>query len=174
MSLRKGMSPIHRSSGPIRLPNFVHDIRSAQCVFCPYGAEVKVGDRVIAWDDRTVFDRMPRERFVEITAIKAFRTNGRVVTLDFAVAPELEVARIAEDSETSVDALLDHRNGLPTYDALRTPVVVYFRPCHAGDDVLQLVPDLDVRVREPLRIDLCGLLWMRFKQWLRGWVWRNS
>jgi predicted metalloprotease with PDZ domain len=119
------------TSGPPRLPSYVRNVNSAQCLFCPYGAGVKVGDRVIAWDEKTVFDRTPRERTVEITAVKAFRTNGRVITLDMVVASDEEVARIAEDSEISAHALLTHHSGKSTYDTENTPVVVYFRTSEA-------------------------------------------
>lgn len=131
-----------RRGDPARLPNFVHDIRSARCVFCPYGTKVKVGDRVLAWDDRTVFDRTPRERPVEVTDVKTFRSNGRVVTLDMGVTDDAELARIAEDSEVSVDALFNHRAGQPTYDSERPPVVVYFRGCEPAGEMEQRTPGL--------------------------------
>jgi hypothetical protein len=174
MPLRK--KPTSRASRPARLPSYVNNVNSAQCLFCPYGTDVKVGDRVIAWDEKTVFDRTPRERVVEITAVKAFRTNGRVITLDMVVASDEEVARIAEDSEISARALLTHRSGTSTYDTQNTPVVVYFRTYEPRNDVLQLVPDLDVTARgnAPVRrYDHIGL-WARLKTWLHGWVWRNS
>lgn len=136
-----------RRRDPVRLPNFVHDIRSARCVFCPYGAKVKVGDRVLAWDDRTVFDRMPRERLVEVTDIKTFRSNGRVVTLNVVVIDDAELARIAEDSEVSVDALFSHRASQPTYDSERPPVVVYFRGCEPTGEMEQQTPGLYVVAR---------------------------
>lgn len=168
--------PMPRAKGPVRLPSYVRNVNSAQCLFCPYGTDVKVGDRVIAWDEKTVFDRTPRERVVEITAVKAFRTNGRVVTLDFVVASDEEVARIAEDSEISPRALLTHRSGTSTYDTQNTPVVVYFRSYEQKNDVLSLVPDLDVTAtgNQPVRrFDHVGL-WARLKTWLRGWMWHNS
>lgn len=174
MLFRKGKPFEDEYASLPRLPNFVHDIRSAQCVFCPYGAEIRVGQRAIAWDDRTVFDRMPRERPVEIIAVREFRSNGRVVTLNVTIASDAELARIAVDSETSVEALLNHRKGQPTYDAKRTPVVVYFRPCNAAGDSLQFVPDLDVCAREPVDRGFTAQLRMRLKQWLSGWVWRNA
>lgn len=172
MFLRKGKPLADEYAGIIRLPNFVHDVRSSQCVFCPYGAQLRAGERAIVWDDRTVFDRMPRERLVDVVAVREFRSNGRVVTLDCAVASAAEVARIAEDSEATVEALLNHRRGQPTYNESRLPVVVYFQPCNAGEDLLQFVPHLDVCAREPLRRDAVQL-WMRFRQRLRGWVWRS-
>lgn len=168
--------PMPRAKGPVRLPSYVRNVNSAQCLFCPYGTDVKVGDRVIAWDEKTVFDRTPRERVVEITAVKAFRTNGRVVTLDFVVASDEEVARIAEDSEISPRALLTHRSGTSTYDTQNTPVVVYFRSYEQKNDVLSLVPDLDVTAtgNQPVRRFDHVRLWARLKTWLRGWMWRNS
>lgn len=172
MLLRKGKPFEVEYDGVTRLPNFVHDVRAAQCVFCPYGAKLAVGERAIAWDDRTIFDRMPRERLVDVVAIKEFRSNGRVITLDCAPASDDEVARIAVDSETTIEALLNHRRGQPTYNPRRTPVVVYFQPCNVDVDLLQFVPDLDVCAREPLRHD-SAQRWMRFRQWLRGWVWRS-
>lgn len=175
MPLRNNKST-SRVNGPARLPSFVRNVNSAQCLFCPYGADVKVGDRVIAWDEKTVFDRTPRERVVEITAVKAFRTNGRVITLDMVVASDEEVARIAEDSEISPRALLTHRSGTSTYDTQNTPVVVYFRIYEAKNDVLSLVPDLDVTAtnHRPVRRYDQANLWARLKTWLHGWMLRNS
>jgi hypothetical protein len=134
----------HRTHGPARLPSYVRNVNSANCLFCPYGTDFKVGDRVIAWDEKTVFGREQRERLVEITAVKIFRTNGRVVTLDFVVASEAEVARIAADSEIAAHMLLTHRNGKSSYDTKNPPMVLYFRRCEAKDGVLGLVPDLDI------------------------------
>lgn len=136
-----------RRRDPVRLPNFVHDVRAARCVFCPYGTKVKAGDRVLAWDDRTAFDHTPRERLVEVTDVKTFRSNGRVVTLDMGVTDDAELARIAEDSEVSVDALFNHRAGQPTYDAERPPVVVYFRGCEPAGEMEQRTPGLYVVAR---------------------------
>ncbi|MGB9429121.1 MAG: hypothetical protein WCC11_04490 [Gammaproteobacteria bacterium] len=175
MFLRKKKSR-SGTSGPPRLPSYVRNVNSAQCLFCPYGTDVKVGDRVIAWDEKTVFDREQRERVVEITAIKTFRTNGRVVTLDFVVASEEDVTRIAEDSEIAPHALLTHRSGKSTYDTENTPVVVYFRTYEPKNDMLQLVPDLDIATagNAPLSRYRYTSPWSRFKAWLRGWTWRNS
>jgi len=174
MPLRKNSTS--RTSGPARLPSYVRNVNSAQCLFCPYGADVKVGDRVIAWDEKTVFDRTPRERVVEITAVKSFRTNGRVITLDMVVASDEEVKRIAEDSEISAHALLTHRSGKSTYDTQNTPVVVYFRTYEAKNDMLQLVPDLDVTStgNQPSKRYQHISLWSRLKSWLSGWTLRNS
>lgn len=119
---------------PNRLPNFVHDVGTAACVFCPYGADVKAGDRVLAFDERTVFGRRQRERLVEVTAVKRFRSTGRFITLEATIAREDEIARIAEDSEVSVGMLYDHRVGNPTFIEERSPVVVYFTPCDAAAD----------------------------------------
>ena len=43
------------------------------------------------------------------------------------------MTHIAEDSETSVEAMLEHRPGNATYDAKRPPEVVYFEPCDEDD-----------------------------------------
>ena len=125
-----------RPRGPARLPSYVRNVNSATCLFCPYGTDLKVGDRVIAWDEKTVFGREQRERQVEITAVKIFRTNGRVITLDFVVASEDEVARIAADSEIAPHMLLTHRIGKSTYDTKNPPMVLYFRPVEQKDSVL--------------------------------------
>lgn len=118
-----------------RLPNYVRDVSTATCVFCPYGAKVRTGDRVYAFDERTIFDRKQRERLVKVTAVKPFRSTGRMVTLDLKIATPQELARIVQDSEVTMDALLEHRTGSPTYDASRPPVVVYFEPCKEDDTV---------------------------------------
>ena len=115
------------------LPNYVHDIGTSSCVFCPYGAEVNAGDRLYIYDEKTVFGRQQRERLVEVTAVKSFRSTGRVITLDLNMVSMEEVAHIAEDSETSLAALLEHRPGNSTYDAKHPPVVVYFQPCDEDD-----------------------------------------
>ena len=118
---------------PNRLPNYVHDIDTATCVFCPYGADVKVGDRVMAFDERTSAGRLQRERLVEVSAVKRFRATGRFITLDATIAKEDEIARIAEDSEVSIQMLYDHQLGKATYIDGRSPVVVYFEPCDTAD-----------------------------------------
>ncbi|MGE5624449.1 MAG: hypothetical protein ACM3ZT_02760 [Bacillota bacterium] len=118
-----------------RLPAFVRDVSTADCLFCPYGADMEVGDRVYAYDERTEFGRRPRERLVEVTAIKVFRSTGRVVTLDLEKIPLAELARIATISELSMEAVLGHHAGAPNYDRRRPPVVVYFQPCNDDDTV---------------------------------------
>ena len=118
-----------------RLPNHVTDVTTASCVFCPYGADVRVGDRVYAFDEKTSLDRRQRERRVEITAVRKFRSTGRLITLDLKIANEAEIFRIAVDSEVAVEMLYDHRSGAPTYIDERPPVVVYFRPCNDEDTV---------------------------------------
>jgi len=127
MATRKG------TEIPDSLPNYVHDISTAGCVFCPYGADVEVGDRLYVYDEKTVFDRQQRERLVEITAVKVFRSTGRVITLDLNMISPEEAQRIADDSEMTLESLLDHRAGNSTFDGKRPPVVVYFEPC-AEDD----------------------------------------
>ncbi|HET7922075.1 MAG TPA: hypothetical protein VFM15_04915 [Gammaproteobacteria bacterium] len=111
---------------------FVHDIDTAQCLFCPYGTSLQPGDRVTIHDEKTVFGRVPRHRLVEITVVKPFRTTGRVITVGSDMASENEVRQIAGDSEIAVDQLMTHRKGTATYDAARPPVVVYFQPVEAG------------------------------------------
>ena len=115
------------------LPNYVRDIATASCVFCPYGAEVQVGDRLYVYDEKTVFDRQQRERLVEIKAVKVFRSTGRVITLDLNMISQEEAQRIADDSEMTLESLLEHRAGNSTFDDKRPPVVVYFEPCAADD-----------------------------------------
>lgn len=115
------------------LPNYVHDIGTATCVFCPYGADVSIGDRLYVYDEKTVFDRQQRERLVEITSVKLFRSTGRVITLDLNMISQEEAARIAEDSEMTLESLLDHRSGSSTFDEKRPPVVVYFTACSEDD-----------------------------------------
>lgn len=121
------------SHSPDTLPNYVHDIGTANCVFCPYGAEVAVGDRLYIYDEKTVFGRQQRERLVEVRAVKAFRSTGRVITLDLHMVSMEEAAHIAEDSEMTLESLLEHRAGNSTYDAARPPVVVYFEACDEDD-----------------------------------------
>jgi hypothetical protein len=120
---------------PNRLPNYVHDVSTATCVFCPYGANVKAGDRIVAFDEKTAFGRRQRERLVEVIAVKSFRSTGRLITLDLKIAKEDEIAHIAEDSELPVEALFEHRIGAATYMEDRPPVVVYFRPCNEEDTI---------------------------------------
>ncbi|HEV2211770.1 MAG TPA: hypothetical protein VGS99_00345 [Gammaproteobacteria bacterium] len=118
---------------PDSLPNYVHDIASATCVFCPYGADVQAGDRLYVYDEKTVYGRQQRERLVEVKAVKLFRSTGRVITLDLNMISTEEAQHIAEDSEMTVESLLDHRAGNSTFDEKRPPVVVYFEPCSEDD-----------------------------------------
>lgn len=118
-----------------RLPHYVRDVSTASRLFCPYGAEVKVGDRVYVYDEKTVHDRRQRERRVQVTAVKLFRSTGRAVTLDLEKITQTELARIATDSELGMEALLAHHAGASTYDAKRPPVVVYFKPCDEDDTI---------------------------------------
>jgi hypothetical protein len=118
-----------------RLPSYVGDVGTATCLFCPYGADVQVGDRLYAFDEKTSFGRRQRERLVEVTAVKVFRSTGRVATLDLKIATPEELTRISQDSEIPVEAILSHRANTDTYDALRPPVVVYFKPCFEDDAV---------------------------------------
>ena len=122
-----------RKEVPDSLPNYVHDIATATCVFCPYGAEVEAGDRLYVYDEKTVFGRRQRERLVEIKAVKLFRSTGRVITLDLNMISTEEAQRIAADSEMTLESLLDHRAGNSTFDEKRPPVVVYFEPCGEDD-----------------------------------------
>lgn len=118
---------------PQRLPNHVVDVMTATCVFCPYGADVKAGERVYAFDERTAFGRRQRERLVEVVSVKSFRSTGRLVTVDLKIARESDLLRIAVDSEIPLETLYEHHSGNPTYIDERPPVVVYFRPCDEDD-----------------------------------------
>lgn len=118
---------------PDSLPNYVRDITTATCVFCPYGADVQAGDRLYVYDEKTVYGRQQRERLVEVKAVKLFRSTGRVITLDLNMISAEEAQRIAVDSEMTVESLLDHRAGNSTFDEKRPPVVVYFEPCSEDD-----------------------------------------
>jgi|SRR5215472_11960468 len=120
-----------------RLPNHVVDVLTATCVFCPYGADVKVGDRAYAFDEKTNLGRQQRDRLVEVTAVKSFRSTGRLITLDLIIAKESELFQIAVDSEIPLETLYDHRNGNDTYLEGRSPVVVYFKPCNEDDTVAE-------------------------------------
>lgn len=131
----RSMFALDFGKGRERLPNHVHDVTTATCVFCPYGAEVKVGGRVYAFDEKTSLDRRQRERLVEVTAVKKFRSTGRLITLDLVITNEAEILRIAEDSEIAPETLYEHRSGAPTYIDERPPVVVYFKPCNEEDTV---------------------------------------
>jgi len=118
-----------------RLPNHVRDVTTASCVFCPYGADVNPGDRVYAFDEKTLFGRRQRDRLVEVTAVKSFRSTGRLITLALKITRESELLRIAEDSEIPMETLYEHRSGNETYIEGRQPVVVYFKPCNEDDTV---------------------------------------
>lgn len=116
-----------------RLPNHVSNVMTASCVFCPYGADVQPGDRVYAFDEKTLLHRQQRERLVEVTAVKSFRSTGRLITVDLKITRESDLLRIAEDSEIPLETLYEHRSGNPTYIEGRQPVVVYFKPCNEDD-----------------------------------------
>ena len=116
-----------------RLPNHVVDVMTATSLFCPYGADVKAGDRVYAFDERTAFGRRQRERLVEVTAVRSFRSTGRVISIDLKIAREGDLLRIAVDSEVPLETLYEHHSGSPTYIDGRLPVVVYFKPCNEDD-----------------------------------------
>lgn len=119
----------HTQDTDKRLPTNVQDVSTASCVFCPYGTNLKVGELVYAFDEKTVLNRRQRERLVEVTAVKIFRSTGRVVTLDLKIANPEELQQIAQDSELPVSALINHRMGTETYDSGRPPMVIYFKPC---------------------------------------------
>lgn len=133
MTLKKFMESLTGKSVETtsEFSGYVHDIDTAQCLFCPYGADLKSGDRVEIHDEKTVFGRVQRRRLVEITEVKVFRTNGRLITLGSDMATPEEVQRIANDSDVAVDQLLTHRMGKATYDTGKPPVVVYFQPIEA-------------------------------------------
>ena len=116
-----------------RLPNHVVDAMTATCVFCPYGADVKPGDRVHAFDEKRSFDRRQRERLVEVVAVRSFRSTGRLISIDLKIARESDLLRIAVDSEIPLETLYEHHSGSPTYIDGRPPVVVYFKPCSEDD-----------------------------------------
>jgi hypothetical protein len=115
----------------------VKDVLTASCVFCPYGADVKPGDRAYAFDEKTNLGRQQRDRLVEVTAVKSFRSTGRLVTIDLIIARESELMAIAEDSEIPLQTLYDHRSGNATYIDERPGVVVYFKPCKEDDTVAE-------------------------------------
>ena len=107
---------------------FVHDIDTAVCAFCPYGTTFTAGDRILIYDEKTVFGRRARERPVEVKAVKLFRSTGRQITLDLVMVSDEECRKIAEDSDLTVEILLAHRAGAQNFDPKRAPVVVYFVP----------------------------------------------
>ena len=117
------------------LPSYVRDIGTANCVFCPYGADVTAGDRLYIYDEKTLFGRQQRERLVEVQSVKAFHSTGRVISLDASMISAEEAAHIAADSEMSLESLLGHHAGNSTYDKKRPPVVVYFKPCDEDDTI---------------------------------------
>ena len=131
MTLKQFMGSLTGKSSADTMPEFsgyVHDIDTAKCLFCPYGSNLKTGDRVEIHDEKTVFGRVQRHRLVEITAVREFRTNGRVITLGSDMASPDDMKQIANDSDVSIELLLTHRKGTSTYDSGRPPVVVYFEP----------------------------------------------
>ena len=111
---------------------FVHDIDTATCAFCPYGTEFAVGQRIVIYDEKTVFARQTRERPVEIKAVKMFRSTGRQITLDLHMISDDECRKIAEDSDLTVAILLDHRAADQNFDHKRPPVVIFFVPCETA------------------------------------------
>ena len=105
---------------------FVCDIDTATCAFCPVGTEFEKGDHVHIQDEKTVFGRQTREKLVEITAVKVFRSTGRQITLDLMMISEAECQKIAEDSDLTVEILMQHKVGAERYDPSRPPVVIFF------------------------------------------------
>lgn len=109
---------------------FVSDVDTATCVFCPYGADVASGDHIHIYDERAGIAGEPHERAAEVVAVKIFRSTGRRVTLDLVMISTDEARKIAADSATSVEALLQHRAGTQSFDRRHPPVVVYFASVH--------------------------------------------
>jgi len=107
---------------------FVNDVETATCAFCPYGTAFTAGDRILIYDEKTVFGRQVRERPAQVTAVKLFRSTGRQITLDLVMVSDNECRKIAEDSDLTVGILMDHRAGAKNFDPKRPPVVVYFAP----------------------------------------------
>ncbi|HEV2110863.1 MAG TPA: hypothetical protein VGT99_05865 [Gammaproteobacteria bacterium] len=107
---------------------FVCDIDKATCAFCPVGTEFAKGDKIHIHDEKTVFGRQIREKLVEITAVKVFRSTGRQITLDLMMISEAECQKIAEDSDLTVDVLMKHKVGAEKYDPSNPPVVIFFTP----------------------------------------------
>jgi len=105
---------------------FVSDIDSATCAFCPVGTEFAKGDRILIHDEKTMFGRQIREKVVEVTAVKLFRSTGRQITLDLMMISDAESQKIAFDSDLTVEILLNHKVGAERYDPSNPPVVVYF------------------------------------------------
>lgn len=129
--------PIRDQDEIRRLPNNVQDVYTACCLFCPYGTDLEMGEQVYAFDEQTVLRGRQREVLVEVTAVKVFRSNGRVVTLDLKIASAEELQRIAQDSEVPVTALINHRLGTETYDPKNPPVVIYFKPAEEDSFLAQ-------------------------------------
>jgi len=115
---------------PKLLPYRVRDVGSADCVYCPHGADVKPGDWVYVHEEKPRTRR--RQRLVEVTAVRRFNAGGQAVTLDTSVATPQELMHIAANSEISLEALMQPPYVLP--DRRHLPVVVYFRPCDASTD----------------------------------------
>lgn len=107
---------------------FVCDIDTATCAFCPVGTEFVKGDRIRIQDEKTVFGRQTREKLVEVTAVKVFRSTGRLITLDLMTIADSEAQKIADDSDLTVEILLNHKMGAGNYDSSRPPVVIFFTP----------------------------------------------
>ena len=105
---------------------FVCDIDTATCAFCPVGTEFVKGDRVLIQDEKTVFGRQTREKLVEITAVKVFRSTSRLITLDLMTISEAECQKIADDSDLTGEILLNHKMGAGNYDPNKPPVVIFF------------------------------------------------
>lgn len=107
---------------------FVCDIDTATCAFCPVGTEFVKGDRIIIQDEKTVFGRQIREKLVEVTAVKVFRSTGRLITLDLMTISDAESQKIADDSDLTVEILQRHKMGAERYDPSKPPVVIFFTP----------------------------------------------
>ena len=105
---------------------FVCDIDTATCAFCPVGTDFVKGDKIHIQDEKTVFGRQTREKLVEVTAVKVFRSNGRLLTLDLMTISDAEAQKIADDSDLTVDILLKHKVGAERYDPNKPPVVIFF------------------------------------------------
>lgn len=107
---------------------FVCDIDTATCAFCPVGSEFAKGDKIHIHDEKTVFGRQIREKLVEVTAVKVFRSTGRQLTLDMMMISDAEAQKIADDSDLTVEILRNHKVGAEKYDPSNPPVVIFFTP----------------------------------------------